>query len=293
MRPSALGSIACFTAALFIAPYSVASDLSVPAQQVKAGDTVWARTDAKGDVLIESDLSRTSSQRKVGQDGKVSIGNANAPGISFVRLVTPDGGAAVICVVVTEGGGRRLVAESIKLTDREPAAAAVGIEDTLLKKFADEVAKDQYAAAVAAARNVARGWLVKHAVDATATVTICILPVPGTQTVCVARIGDHLVDLGFEFTDALIDECKGLRDEEKRSLHRWLQAGRTLVDLRSIIRADRKLEKVIEAASAGVSLAEFTAKDKGGTDLAVSVIGNNFVGIVDKAAVTIKVVARK
>ncbi len=42
---------------------------------------------------------------------------------------------------------------------------------------------------------------------------------------------------------------------------------------------------------AEVSLAEFVVKDQGGNDLAVNVIGNGFVGVVNRATVTIKIVS--
>jgi hypothetical protein len=59
-----------------------------------------------------------------------------------------------------------------------------------------------------------------------------------------------------------------------------------------VFRGDGALDKLIEAASAGVSVSEFVVKAKGGNDVAVSVVGNNFVGLVDKAAVTIKLVTK-
>jgi len=260
----------------------------VPSQQLARGAQVEAQVDVGGRFGVESDLAQASSMQETNAQRMLPIGPVKKAGIFFVRVIAPDKSDTVVCVLVTEAGGDRFVAESIAIGGRNPASDSE-VPATLVERFATAVAKDDYAPAVAAAKKVMREWLPRHAVETTGTLTICILPVPGAQAMCLARIGDHLVDLSFEFADALIDEV-ALTAAEKKQLRWLLQGGRTVVDLRKLVRADRGVQKLIDAAAAGVNITEFVVKERGGNDVTVSVVGNNFVGLIDKTAVTLKLV---
>src|SRR5438477_2539768 len=84
---------ACFSVMMFgivlaaaVVPARAIS-VSVKPQTVNGGDEVEATIDVRGGIGIESDLSGTSSSRKVGADGTVTIGSAKYPGLHFVRVV--------------------------------------------------------------------------------------------------------------------------------------------------------------------------------------------------------------
>jgi hypothetical protein len=174
----------------------------------------------------------------------------------------------------------------------EPAARQPAVAPALLTKFADAIGEDDYAAAKRAAKKAVTAFVSQNAAKLTGTVTVCILPVPGAQAVCIARIGEHIVDLGFEFTNALIDEAPGLTAAERQKLRVFVQAGRTVVDLTRLVRADRGIERILEATSTGADLTSFVVKNQGGDDVAVSVISSNAVGLINKTAVTIKLVTK-
>jgi|GEM_PF-4696860 len=258
--------------------------------ELAKGSQVKCKVNVDGSAGIESDLSRSSFSQEVGAGATIEVGPANEAGLYFVKLIQIPKTPVVVPIFIASGAqpGTFFV-ESLPF--KPPIAGkSPKVTEDLIDRFSKAIKKDDYGAIRKAAKLCVTSWLSKNTVGATGTMTICILPVPGARAVCFARIGDHIVDLGFEFTNALIDSTPDLSDKDKGQLRQWLQTGRTIIDLSKIIRADTKLEKVLEAATIGVNLIEFNAKDKSGSVIAASVISNNTAGLVSKTAITIKLV---
>lgn len=275
--------------ALLLTPYEAfAINASVDQKQIAVGESASAKVDVTGTVGVESDISQTSSDEKVTADGTVPIGTPKAAGLYFVRLIADDKSSTILTIVVTDADGGNLFVQSLPVDGSLPPVTG-GMAD-LLQKFADSIGKDNYALAKAAAKKTATDWAATNVVSVSGTVTICILPVPGAQTVCIARIGDHLIDLGFAFTNELVNESADLTSDEKDKLLTWVHAGRTTVDLYKLLNASDRLDQILKATTVGTNILDEQVKDKSGAMVGLQVFSNNAVGLIDKTALTIKLV---
>ncbi len=235
----------------------------------RPGDTVQARIDAPGRVLIESELSQTSSEFDPARGEPASLGRVREPGVYAIRIRSGEEVFATAVIALPEG-------EKFTLHTGELRGPAPREEQALLTRFYSRLDRARLAAA---ARATFGPWAARNAVALRGTAGICLIP--GQQGVCAVAVGGKVIDLAVavlaEAADSLAREGL-LTAEEAGRVKLLLALGNAGVQVGSAQGLERLFAAAASAAEiaiddpAGQMALKFTADEAGKTVMLLRVL---------------------
>jgi len=216
------------------------------------GEQVQAVVRSPAQVIVGSDLSRSSRQFDIFGTRTIDLGPISTDGYS---IVTVDDGAnktALQVLFLKQGANFEAVSRfvPIALADIGPAAEL----KPAIEKYLANVTASRTSRAYAAAK---AKFPSENAVALGNTVVICLITIPtGMWVACAATVGGVAVDFMFKLNEELIDVMGPTKDRilnaaEANLLKTWMGAAKLIPDAVKLIFGGDKVEKVFSALKLG------------------------------------------
>lgn len=229
------------------------------------GEQVSAVVETTGQVLITSDLSRSSFQQDVVGSKTISLGPVNEDGYFAVHFQVDTTQQVLQLLFLKTSSQFELLnlAVPVKMADVGPAAQLI----TAMEKFLKNINASRVARAYSTAKTK---FPKENAIALGNTVLICLITIPiGTWLVCATTVGGQVVDFAFKLNEELIDvmgptKDKVLSAEEAALLKKWTGVSKTLPDAVNIIFGSGKGDKFFAALKVGTGVGEAIVENEDG-----------------------------
>lgn len=235
----------------------MATDISLTKSVFSQGEQVQAVIRSPAQVLVGSDLLRSSRQFDIFGTKTVDLGAITTD--TYCVITTDDGSnkAALQILFLRQGSNFEAITTLVPLARNDAGPTAqIG---PAIEKFLRNINASRVGRAYASAK---AKFPSENAVALGNTVIICLITIPtGTWLACAATVGGVAVDFMFKLNEELIDvmgptKDRVLTEAEANLLKTWAGAAKVVPDAAKLIFSSDKVEKVFSALKVGTGAGE-------------------------------------
>lgn len=253
------------TASSFAPRPPLAPEVSLTKSVFSSGEHVQAIIKSPAEVLVGSDLSRTSQQFQIFGTKTIDVGPISTDGYNVVTVDDGVSKTALQVLFLKQGANFEAISRFVPLAASDIAPTAQ--LKPAIEKFLANVNANRVARAYASAKTK---FPAENAVALGNTVIICLITIPtGTWVACAATVGGVAVDFMFKLNEELIDVMGPTKDRiltasEANLLKTWAGAAKLVPDAFKLIFAGDKVEKVFSALKVGTGGGEIIVDNADG-----------------------------